>query len=101
MCVFRLLLSDFKFIHWLSLHSGTTPNREPYRIPELTESGRPHSPAAWRWEVVAALVQAPGGATLTSAPASRIAFLVSAQSTAFLMSGLWTFGACRRFSDPH
>ena len=39
MCVFRLLLSDFKFIHWLSLHSGTTPNREPYRIPELTESG--------------------------------------------------------------
>lgn len=44
MCVFRLLLSDFKFIHWLSLHSGTTPNREPYRIPELTESGRPSFP---------------------------------------------------------
>ena len=43
-CVFRLLLSDFKFIHWLSLHSGTTPNREPYRIPELTESGRPSFP---------------------------------------------------------
>ena len=84
MCVFRLLLSDFKFIHWLSLHSGTTPNREPYRIPELTESGRPSFPGrmalggggrvgAGAW----------GGATRTSAPASRIAFLVSAQSTAF------------------
>ena len=73
MCVFRLLLSDFKFIHWLSLHSGTTPNREPYRIPELTESGRPSFPGR----------MALGGATLTSAPASRIAFLVSAQSTAF------------------
>ena len=80
MCVFRLLLSDFKFIHWLSLHSGTTPNREPYRIPELTESGRPSFPGRM---ALGGWCRRLGGATLTSAPASRIAFLVSAQSTAF------------------
>lgn len=39
MCAFRLFLSDLKFIRWLSLHSDTIPNREPYRISELTESG--------------------------------------------------------------
>ena len=72
MCVFRLPLSDFKFIHWLSLHSGTTPNREPYRIPELTESGRPSFPGR----------MALGGGGRVGA-ASRIAFLVSTQSTAF------------------
>ena len=75
MCVFRLLLSDFKFIHWLSLHSGTTPNREPYRIPELTESGRPSFPGR--------MALGGGGRVGAGAPASRIAFLVSAQSTAF------------------
>ena len=67
MCVFRLLLSDFKFIHWLSLHSGTTPNREPYRIPELTESGRPSFPGRMALGGGGRVGAGAWGATLTSA----------------------------------